>query len=1677
MPNKKPTHDNPQLSPEKIGYTPGIDTYLLPGNLINGLSLAPNERRAFFDKRPNLIPLLLREEDNPLVEEGHYQSAESRSREGEHYLTHEAITLIIEQKIRQHKTKYQGIKYNAKNIYVVKNDINNLEHILSNLNLNEREDAKIIYISGIHSVPFYLRNEQGKIKVFLVDSESTQFRHPTELISVIHNIFPGAHIFSSGATLQKDYYSCSTFAIKALMYFVKHGDEIFHYLEQLKTKKQHHQQSEFDVVFERDLMPTLLKMAQSKLELTEEKLNTIVSKKALLTLSEYKKRYAISADGKVFNSAALIKKYNYLETLNEKIKEYTIPVQGCFDLPIPLKRQHEKYHQLKQIRKNSRINPVTLYLDVISILETPFVETKNQDALIHIEKIKGKFPNFADHYKTIYGDHQGSGDTDRSLTEKLLFVAGYSEVNDLEHLPIYIGFVGKLLDLFKTYHNVKQYFNKHIQYHVKQPFHDLCLFNLPKESWNKKFWGELVLEHGMAATKFLSIAPYIDTLFTPQREKSEFKTFSDLELIQYLLENYKYKRSTENSELSSLCAKFHRSDKEFEEALAFVEEGLKYFDFLPEITIHGADLDKELERFTFKKLPSNDLQGLFLGEYTACCQSIHKQGEDCAKHGMTSPYSGFYVVYENKRIIAQSWVWIARDGSVVFDSWEYINKTQADIWKPFLLKAAVELIKYGFKRVLIGSGGNTPDLALEELDEPIKFLQENHYTDSKFQYILQTNLSEDILTRFEGFANALQFDYQMYSHLFSEDKKNNPAVFAKELTTLIVLKKLSFPVFLNLIKFSYIHRYEVFHEKNVTTHQLLLNAFFAYGDEMQQVLLLRNKEGEVALNNLVGFNSVGVMERVIKSIGKKDALSFGGKIFQYNALVHSAIMSDAVYILEYLFSLNKMASWDCFASLRVHKKSSALFCAVKYGAKRCLDLILYRMNDKATLISLLQEAENGQTILHYLARRDNVEWLKHIEKVCGHDEALRNTLEKKVSFATRKSPEISLNATEIAVFCNSKSVVWYLKNIWNCPVEHTCLSTAISENRLDSVVLLHELCEDENEWFSVLLKQYENPLVMAIRQNYFSIANYLVQTLRNLDNLHLILTTEAYIISPWWQPLESISEYAPGKEIDNLVRTILSLYLRHKDKLAPFFTRNRFQLFRIIAKKNNILLLSDVLDYFGDTPTLFEKMIFSCEKDTNKELSVLNELDVEFRDETNELTHYEFVNRLFLNGTNNQKKKLLLLMNCENASPKILNHLLTIVDSIDNGGFRRTWANFSLTGPLFTSFLNKEHADKISTVLFQYYQSLYGREYINGMLLKNWAEVASGVTKGKNAALLKYIYPSICYDNTKLEYLFELWLKKGDEYLDSVFDCFDHENIHSNSLVALEWVIDQNEIPDKLLINSLGIATRIKFNINVHSHTCFYLAVARVLFDACFKRCSPDKLQEIIGQAYWNLHINAISICEVSIRSCMEAVFNAKNIFVLLDFLIRYISEHYKNLFDFFNAVNKNGDTLFSFSCDRLNAKLVRLILMSLTDVDRVRIFEDYKKRPVKSHDKFILEIQAYIEALKKIEVLRLLKSEILKKIAPSESQILVSLLSSIIDKDLFYFDETNLVTFISSFQVDKVWQNVLNFFSARLSQQPEDIKSEHLFTVYYKHMQAVGLGNQEKSQDDTSKLRAISMR
>lgn len=349
----------------------------------------------------------------------------------------------------------------------------------------------------------------------------------------------------------------------------------------------------------------------------------------------------------------------------------------------------------------------------------------------------------------------------------------------------------------------------------QQPLHDAAMFELPKiGTWNIENWRNLIVKEGPRATKFLPFATQIEA-FLGRSPRS----IIEAEEVCHQAQTLKYTQHDSDKELAELCKKHLVTEEAFDASLDIVTHHSKKNDNLPDLVINGKDINCD-STYRLVKLDPRDKRGLILGKYLACCQSIGDAGGDCARDGMTSENSGFYVilkapdtnkkvnierliesintetsidviiksikdkkqrqklevtcadakaVYQEKKftftmdeesyvksklteilkaeveekIVAGTWALITKDNGIIFDSWERLRADNDKLCKPFLEAAARELINRGFKRVMLGTGGNTPEdqnFSQSPYPEVPKNYDPKKYRDSEQQYELAVEL-------------------------------------------------------------------------------------------------------------------------------------------------------------------------------------------------------------------------------------------------------------------------------------------------------------------------------------------------------------------------------------------------------------------------------------------------------------------------------------------------------------------------------------------------------------------------------------------------------------------------------------------------------------------------------------------------------------------------------------------------------------------------------------------------------------------------------------------------------------------------------------------------------------------------------------------------------------------------
>lgn len=195
----------------------------------------------------------------------------------------------------------------------------------------------------------------------------------------------------------------------------------------------------------------------------------------------------------------------------------------------------------------------------------------------------------------------------------------------------------KLISLFRTRARAVDFLKRHQDAaSSQQPVHDACLFSLPETGeWHQDAWAALAYQHGSALTRHLHLAPSIENALG----------HSPVTLQEIERTNIRYTREAEDQALAALFSRHRISEPAFNRVRdRFVpnEE-----DHMPSLFIDGADFKEP--RYYLTKLEKHDRRGFILGALTHCCQSVGAAGEACTWYGMTSAFSGFYVVFKRSK--------------------------------------------------------------------------------------------------------------------------------------------------------------------------------------------------------------------------------------------------------------------------------------------------------------------------------------------------------------------------------------------------------------------------------------------------------------------------------------------------------------------------------------------------------------------------------------------------------------------------------------------------------------------------------------------------------------------------------------------------------------------------------------------------------------------------------------------------------------------------------------------------------------------------------------------------------------------------------------------------------------------------------------------------------------------
>ncbi len=725
-----------------IKKTEAVDTYVNPGNIKKAIVVDKPDREAYFQQHAQVKRLLLREKHNPLLEEGRIEG-KVRDREGEYYLTYEALSLLVESTLKKYKNKSGA---NTRHIFIMKNDAEKLIKLLRSISFNVVDFAKIIYIEGVHAVPFLIGMYKNKMHVFMVDSEAGIIALPETIIHAVRTVFPNAVIAFSNVLLQKDFYSCSTFAFKTLLYFIKHGQNIFPTLYQNEALSESNKDTFIRIPCEK-MMPALLKMVQSKIVFPEHMLNSVVSLKSGITLGGYLNRYQYQSETDSFNSAALIKKYLYMTRVDKYVSSMLtgqeIDPSGRFPLPGDLQYIHAKYDSLQ----DNKLHTIKLINDWLVKASHLLRDADDSNKEI-LNRLNDK--NYVSALlKQLHIPQQSFSMEEYGRLLPFILVSLREQNNaDTQDAATYTA---KLIAAFGngkaaiTY--LKRYY-KHRQGVAHQLLHDACLYTLPEtEAWSLPIWQRVIADYPPhhqddTVLRYLHFADKIENKAkdsgTPISIGVKAETLADY------LKTFTYERAYENPQAAILFYQHGLGEEYFNKWLDLKPQNDD--KLVPYVMIKGHNIAPEYRHYYITKLAANDPRNAILGKLTNCCQSIDGVGKECAKDGIINPGSGFYVLmYRDKHgrdtVMSQCWVWSDGEGQLVFDSIESKLEFQTNheqMIADFYMYLAQHLVNnYSISRVSVGRGGHTPDRLEKVLNyEPAQPVNYSEYRDSKKQAIL-----------------------------------------------------------------------------------------------------------------------------------------------------------------------------------------------------------------------------------------------------------------------------------------------------------------------------------------------------------------------------------------------------------------------------------------------------------------------------------------------------------------------------------------------------------------------------------------------------------------------------------------------------------------------------------------------------------------------------------------------------------------------------------------------------------------------------------------------------------------------------------------------------------------------------------------------------------------------------
>lgn len=267
-----------------------------------------------------------------------------------------------------------------------------------------------------------------------------------------------------------------------------------------------------------------------------------------------------------------------------------------------------------------------------------------------------------------------------------------------------------LVSFFGDLNSIERFVQKKGLPFTAQGLHDAGQFVLPSNVLDLKPWVRLALAHPDVLTYSKSFAAL---------EKRGIKPKSLQEAKRAVLELGYPQVESRFQGLVSICRDYGLDGEVLKRYLKFWKEvSVKTAEFCPRVCFNGSAVGAGKE-WVFEKLSASAWEGPMLGLLTSCCQHLEGAASSCAEDGVVDPYSAFYVVRRNGRIVAQSWAWRS-DDCLVFDSIESMHRDEEslDVIAKLYLRGAMEIVKdgrLGISGVLAGTGSYGANAKIVEL--------------------------------------------------------------------------------------------------------------------------------------------------------------------------------------------------------------------------------------------------------------------------------------------------------------------------------------------------------------------------------------------------------------------------------------------------------------------------------------------------------------------------------------------------------------------------------------------------------------------------------------------------------------------------------------------------------------------------------------------------------------------------------------------------------------------------------------------------------------------------------------------------------------------------------------------------------------------------------------------------